>query len=273
MTGLEIRTRLKDGRPVYGTAMLSQSILWPQFLASTGMDFVFIDSEHTPLGRETLSSACHTYRSKNLVPIVRIPSPDPYLASMSLDGGAAGIIAPYIESVDQVRQLVGAVKYKPLKGEKLQRFLNGKQELEPELLEYLNKTNSNNILIVNIESTPALDALDEILVVDGLDGILVGPHDLSCSLGIPEQYHHPLFSETIESIVRRARSHRVGVGIHVWDDVGFDREIAWAKLGANLIVHSNDHSLLASTLRTGISKIKTALGEELSDESKTNHVI
>lgn len=268
MTGSEIRDRLKKGQLVVGTAIISQSNLWPEFLKSTGLDFIFIDTEHTPLDRQTVSDTCRLYRSCDLVPIVRIPSPDPFSATMALDGGAQGIIVPYVETADQVRQMVGAVKYKPLKGHKLQTFLSGSQDLEPELEDYLERVNAHNILIVNIESQPALDELDNILSVKGLDAILVGPHDLSCSLGIPEDYHHPLFEETIQSIIRRARKHQIGVGIHVWDQVGFDREIKWAEMGANLIVHSNDLSLLSSLLRENISKIKTSLGQDTSRGSQ-----
>lgn len=273
MTGSEIRDRLKKGQLVVGTAIISQSNLWPEFLKSTGLDFIFIDTEHTPLDRQTVSDTCRLYRSCDLVPVVRIPSPDPFSATMVLDGGALGVIVPYVESADQVRQLVGAVKYKPLKGNKLHAFLSGAQKLEPELEDYLDHVNVHNILIVNIESQPALDELDDILTVKGLDAVLVGPHDLSCSLGIPEQYNHPLFEETIQSIIHKARSHQIGVGIHVWDQVGFDREIKWAEMGANLIVHSNDLSLLSSLLRENISKIKSALGEETHNGAQTDHVI
>src|SRR5690554_5388601 len=98
MTGSELKSALKNGQTVCGTAMVSQSPLWPEVLAATGLDFVFIDTEHTPLGRESVATACRLYKAAGLAPIVRIPSPDPYLASMVLDGGASGVIAPYIET-------------------------------------------------------------------------------------------------------------------------------------------------------------------------------
>lgn len=273
MNGKELRNRLKNGDCVYGTAMISQSPLWPGIIASAGMDFVFIDTEHTALGRETVGEVCHLYKGHGVAPVVRIPSPDPYQATMVLDGGATGVIAPYIESAEQVRKLAGAVKYKPLKGERLSGFLEGKVDIEPELHSYLNKHNEETVLIVNIESTPALEALDEILSVEELDAVLVGPHDLSCSLGIPEQYHHPLFQEAIETIIDKARKNQVGVGIHVWDAVGHDREIEWIKRGANLVVHSNDLSLLSGTLRTNINNIKTALGQSVSDSQNAEPIV
>ena len=110
MTGKEVRQALLRGDSVYGTAVLSTSPLWPGFIKSTGIDFVFIDTEHTPIERHTLSWICHTYRALGLPPMVRIPEPDPYQACMVLDGGACGVLAPYIETPEQVRALVGAVR-------------------------------------------------------------------------------------------------------------------------------------------------------------------
>lgn len=94
----------------------------------------------------------------------------------------------------------------------LRDLLSGKADLEPELESYLREWNADNFLVVNIESTPALEALDDILTVPGLDAVQIGPHDLSCSLGIPEQYEHPRFnkentqhaqSERAQKMVRR----------------------------------------------------------------------
>lgn len=273
MTGSELRRALRNGQTVCGTAMVSQSPLWPDMLAATGLDFVFIDTEHTPLGRESVATACRLYKAAGLAPIVRIPSPDPDQASMVLDAGASGVIAPYIESAEQVRQLVGAVRYKPLKGAMLQDFLQSGSGLDARLVAHLDNLNANNVLIANIESRPAIEALDEILAVDGLDGILVGPHDLTHSLGIPEQYRHPVFKQAINTIIEKARKKQVGVGVHVWDEVGFDQELEWAEKGANLIMHSNDLSLLSSALKADIGKLKKSTGTDSSGTIGANRTI
>lgn len=260
MIGKNLATSLKQGKHVFGTAMISRlDAWWPGVLASLKMDMVFIDSEHTPADRQIISTTCHLYRAHGIVPLVRIPSPDPYQATMVLDGGALGVIGPYIETAEQVRKLVGAVKYKPLKGERLEGFLNKKADLEPGLLSYLKKINEENVLVVNIESVPALNNLDEILSVEGLDAVLVGPHDLTCSLGIPEQYDHPLFKESIELIIRKSREKQVGVGVHTWEEVGFDKELDWARKGANLIMHSNDISIFTHAISGHLELIRQEL--------------
>ena len=127
MNGREIRPRLHSGERVYGTMIISESPRWPAAVASIGLDFVFIDTEHIAQDRNKLSWMCQLYAALGLAPIVRIPSPDPYLAAMIRDLGAHGVIAPYVESVEQARDLVGAVKYRPLKGERLYRSFAGKR--------------------------------------------------------------------------------------------------------------------------------------------------
>ena len=270
MNAAEMRTRLHSGERVYGTMITAVSPWWPAAAKGAGLDFAFLDTEHTPQDRAQLAWMCQLYSKNDVVPIVRIPSPDPYLAAMMLDGGAQGIIAPYIESPEQVRQLVGAVKYRPLKGAKLYNALNGTVPLEPELAAYLARQADNNIAIVNIESVPALEALDAILAVEGLDAVLIGPHDLSCSLGIPEQYTHPRYVEAVELIIRKARAKGLGAGNHVAYANGIDQEIAWAKQGMNLIVHAMDISAFRNGMRRDLETIKAALREETSGKALEN---
>jgi 2-keto-3-deoxy-L-rhamnonate aldolase RhmA len=256
VNGRELSLALRTGGPVFGTLIVSPSPKWPSALADSGLDFVFIDTEHIALDRAQLSWMCQAYQQLNLAPLVRIPEPNPNLATMALDGGAAGIVAPYVETAEQVRSLVGAVKCRPLKGQKLKELLNG-HAAEPTLQSYLDKHNAQNVLIVNVESLPAVEALDEILSVHGLDGVLIGPHDLSCSLGIPEQYEHPLFEKTVRKIINAARDKQVGAGIHFWGSM--EQEVAWIKAGLNMLIHSGDILLFAKHLHQELQAIKAGL--------------
>src|SRR5262249_26800825 len=229
MTGRELIKALHEGRFVYASAIVAMSPLWPNLAKQAGIDFVFVDTEHIPLDRQTLSWICQTYQALGLPPVVRIPCNDPFEACKALDAGAGGIIGPYLETADQVRALVGAVKLRPLKGQRLAEALRDRNTLEPELADYLERRNGNKILIANIESVPALENLPDICSVPGLDAVLIGPHDLSCSLGIPEQYDHPRFDEAVRSIFRIAREHGVGAGIHF--SLRLERDLAAGRAG------------------------------------------
>src|SRR2546428_12214756 len=137
MTGREIIKALHEGRYVYASAIVAMSPLWPNLAKQAGIDFVFVDTEHIPLDRQTLSWICQTYQALGVPPVVRIPCNDPFEACKVLDAGASGVIGPYLESADQVRGLVGAVKYRPLKGRRVQDALRSPRTLEPELRGYL----------------------------------------------------------------------------------------------------------------------------------------
>jgi len=266
MDGKQLIKALRGGKIVYGTAVYSPSPIWPRVIKNLDLDLVFIDTEHTPHDRNTISWLCQTYSAHNLAAIVRIPSPDPYLAQMTLDGGATGIIAPYIESVEQVKALGGAVKLGPLKGDKLQAVLNGEIELEPDLDEYLSKRNENHVLIINIESVPALERLDEILSIPYVDGVFIGPHDLSCSLGIPNQYDNPKFQDAIHQIIKICRAHNVGIGAH---HNFTHHEIEWIKAGANIVMHSSDISAFNRALTAEFKTIREGIGDtgDIIDEN------
>lgn len=261
MNGNEVCTAMKNGRRVYGTLIVSTSPKWPLQVGSLGLDFVFIDLEHVAINRTTLSWMCRTYSAMNLAPIVRITRPDPYEATTVLDAGAEGIIAPYVETAEQVQALRGAVKLRPIKGGKLAGILNDPPKPgETGLASYMDERNKA-ALIVNIESIPGMDTLDEILAVPQLDGVLIGPHDLSCSLGIPEAYDHPEFDRAVREIIRKARAKHIGAGIHyTMGDI--EQEIRWIQEeGANLIVHRADFIVFANQMRAQISHIRNALGD------------
>lgn len=267
MNGKQLSAALRAGEMVYGTAIYSNSPRWPNVVKNLGLDMVFIDTEHTPHDRNTLSWMCAAYGALNLAPVVRIPSPDPYEASKALDGGASGVIAPYIESVEQVKALGGAVKYSPLKGDRLQAFLDG-EALEPELDAYLRQRNANHVLIINIESVPAMQRLDEILSLPYVDAVLIGPHDLSCSLGIPEQWEHPAQEKAIRQIIAACRAHDKGIGIH---HNFMHQEIEWVKAGANLVMHSSDISAFNRALTQEFKAIREALQDEGAIKEENVH--
>jgi 2-keto-3-deoxy-L-rhamnonate aldolase RhmA len=269
MNGRQLRERLRAGKRVYGTLLVSDSPFWPTVVGKIpGLDFVFIDTEHITIDDTSLSWMCRTYDAMGLAPVVRIPEPEPYRATKVLDMGAKGIIAPYVETVEQVRRLVGAVKFRPLKGKRLEQLLSGDSDaVSPPALEYLPGFNSENVLIINIESRPAMDNLEDLLAIEELDGVLVGPHDLSINLGFPEDYANPGFVTAVSQILERARSAGKGAGIHyVYTNRGFQQEITWAKADANLILHSAD----AIVFRQGMTREISALRKELGDDIDIN---
>lgn len=260
----ELAEALHSGKRVYGTLFTCTSPLWMNVIDSKDMDCVFLDTEHMPLDWNELGWMCHAFRGRDITPVVRIPRPDPYQACRIFDNGALGIVAAYIETPEQVNELRSAVRLRPLKGKKLKKILAGKSGIDEHMQRYIDKFNEGKILLVNIESTPALENLDEILEVPGLDGVLIGPHDLSCSLGVPEDYDHPEMEKAISQIISKARSKNIGVGIHNLPRV--DQDIKWAKEGLNLILRLADMTFFQKGLRYDLNEIRKALGDKIAKE-------
>ncbi|MCA9428176.1 MAG: aldolase, partial [Candidatus Omnitrophica bacterium] len=204
---------------------------------------------------------CQNFSARGLAPIVRIPKPDPYLACMVLDGGAQGVVAPYMERVAQAKELCGATKFRPLKGVRLDRVLSGEEALGEPLQSYIGKFNENNLCLINIESVEAIESLDKLLAVPDIDCLLVGPHDLSISLDIPEDYRNPKFTEAMKSIIDKGRAAGVGVGFHY--SFGIEEVMDWIRLGANFIVYSTDFFLVRDALVRDVGQLRETFGDSI----------
>lgn len=257
MDQYQLKEAFVKGIRTFGTMIASPSPKWAAALSNVDLDFVFIDLEHMPLDRSQMAWMCQTYRALGIAPIVRISSPDPTEASLALDCGAAGIVAPYLETVEQATAMRGAVKFRPLKGNRLENVLAGKETLSDEEMNYLREYNHGALLILNIESRYAVDNLDNLLATPDVDAVFIGPHDLSISLGIPEQYDHPEFLRCVETIIKTCRNRGIGVGNHFSADI--DKQVLWAKLGMDIVVWNADFMRFAEVIENDFNYIKEKL--------------
>jgi len=146
--------------------------------------------------------------------MVRIPYPDARLATIAVEGGAEGIVAPYVESPDQCREIIAALKYRPIKGVYLEELAAGRKVPGQKLADYLAEFNENLYFIAGIESVYAIENLETIVGVEGVSCVFLGPHDITCSMGIPCEYGDPAFLSLVTDVVLRCRRMGVGVGMH-----------------------------------------------------------
>ena len=241
MTGEEIRNNLHSGGSVYGTHVAGQShAVSNKILASAPLDFAFVCNEHMPVDRAETSMLCQHFDSMGISPIVRIPFPCAREAAMALDGGAQGIVAPYVETVDEVKEVVGAVHYRPIKGRQLRGILDGTQPPAPATREFLSRFNRHHYAIIGIESVAAYENLDALIGVPGVDGVFMGPHDLSVSLEAPEQWENPALLRLIEGVIVRCRAGGIGVGVHLSPVFSLEQTRRFVSLGMNWILDGAD---------------------------------
>ncbi len=263
MQGKQIRKRLRSGERVYGTHIVSLgNPVEARMKAEMEMDFVFICAEHMPIDRTEISMMCQFYSALGISPMVRIPYPSAHWANMFLDAGAQGIVAPYVETVEQVNDLVGAVRYRPIKGKFLNDVLSGKREFAPKLKTYLEDWNRNNYLIIGIESVEAINKLEELIDNDGVDGVFLGPHDITCSMEIPEEYDNPKFVETIKDVIRRCRKLNKGVGFHGDLTNYLDTDL-------NFVLNKADVVWMRNTLNAEFRKLRKHFGDTYQRWSET----
>jgi len=254
-----LKAAFLSGRRVYGTLIASPSPKWAAELPKAGLDFVFIDAEHMPMDPQARGWMLRCYRALGLAPIVRIPSCSYQEAFQAVEHGAEGVIAPYIETVEEVETLLAAVKYRPLKGERLRGVLDGTIALSPKEQEYFRRYNDGALLLLNIESRAAADRLESLLLPE-VDAVIIGPHDLSINLGHPEEYAHPEFSRYVKHIIEICRARGVGVGNHSsWD---LDQQIQWARWGMNVLQWNSDVGRFIQGISSDFARVRAELGDE-----------
>jgi 4-hydroxy-2-oxoheptanedioate aldolase len=277
MIGNDFRNALRSGKTVYGTLISSTSPKMFDVAKGLGLDYIFICNEHVLYNPDALGWMCRAYKAAGINPVVRILSPDPYLATQALDAGAGAILVPYVENIDDVYELVGAVKYRPLKGKKLKKLLYGDEKPGAELEAYLKTHNQNNTLLINIESPTGVANLDDFLAIQtvdgpGVDGIVLGPHDLSVAYDMPEKYKSEEFLELSCQIIEKARAKGVAAGGHNGSRGNLDLQLAWAKAGANIILNSSDAFLFADKLQEEMNLLRQVKGDQINTNTQSGSI-
>lgn len=263
MRGETIRTKLHTGERVYGTHVCSvMNPVAAKIASGLELDFVFICNEHMPIDRTETSMMCQFYAAHGISPIVRIPSPDAAQAAMVLDGGAQGVLAPYVETVEQVKELVGAAHYRPIKGRQLDDLLEGQRELDHEMQNFLQEFNRDHYVVIGVESMEAVSRLEELISVPGVDAVFLGPHDLTVSMGIPTQYDHPDFVGMVEDVIARCRQHQVGVGLHTHYLTLPDQSLTrFLDAGMNFMLNGADIIVMLTEMNRQLSTLRQRCGD------------
>ncbi len=186
---------------------------------AAGFDSLYIDLEHSPLGLETVSVLCHSAQAAGVTPLARVPAIDGGLITRLLDGGAMGIVAPHVTSATDAARLVACCRYPPSgrrsTSSTLPQIGYGKR---PEAIGMQSDAHAavdrETVVVAMIESAAALDNLQEIAAVDGIDILLVGAGDLSAELGCPGRLDDPALTDAFDRVIdacKRAGKH-AGVG-------------------------------------------------------------
>ncbi len=275
LNGEELKNKVRAGGVVYGSMIsMGRNARWTTLIDDLGLDYVIIDTEHSPRSRAELGDYLAATRAMGPVPIMRVPIPDSHYVTMALDAGAQGVLAPYCETVEEAQDVVGAAKWRPLKGALVRKVVEEGLFPSEASRRYLEARNRNVVCIVGIESVPAIDALPDILDVPGIDAIFVGPNDLTISLGIPDQYDHPDYEAALRRVIAACREKNVPVLIH---HQTVELTTKWLREGARFVLHSSDVRRMHAGYRADFGAIKEAAaeitGEAATDIGESQEVI
>lgn len=184
-----------------------------EIMASAGFDWLVVDLEHSVIDLRVAEELIRTIDLKGCTPLVRLTSNDRNQIKRVMDAGAHGVVVPMVNSADEARQAVAAVKYPPkgVRGVGLARA----QAYGAAFQRYKEWVASESIVVVQIEHIDAVNAIEDILQVEGVDAFIVGPYDLTGSMGIPGEFDDPRFERAMGNILEAGRKHKVPGGIHI----------------------------------------------------------
>lgn len=246
---LLIKHRLKADT-VVGSWVSLGSVEAAEIIATSGFSFVTIDLEHTGIDIKTAESLIRVIELSGSVPIVRVSENDPIQVKRVMDCGAHGIIVPMVNTPEDAEQAVASIHYPPkgIRGVGLyraQKYGSGFKEYKEWLL-------GNGVVVVQIESKEAINNIDDILSVDGIDAAMIGPYDLSNSLGVSGELNHPEVIEAETIFLRSCKKCGVAPGTHI---VHPDREKLeeHMKKGFRFIAYGVDMIFLENAARQALS--------------------
>lgn len=227
-----------------------------EIMAQAGFDWLTIDMEHSAI---TLSQAQHLIQIIELcgvIPLVRVGENNAYLIKRVMDAGAHGVIVPMVNSRDDAIKAVKAVKYPPVgtRGVGLARAQGYGFNFD----DYFAKINKQSIVIVQVEHIDSVNNLELILSVKGIDGCIVGPYDLSASLGNPGNFSHPDVLAALEKVERICKKMKFPLGIHIIPP-DYEQVVEKTGKGYTFVAFSLDSLFLGTICREQLKALKERL--------------
>ena len=254
MLARKIKDKLNSGNVSIGSWMSMAHPSIAEILAMAGYDWVVIETEHTAIDVSEVLRLIIAIEQRGSIPLVRLAWNDPIQAKAVLDSGAAGIIVPMVNTKEEAELAVKMTKYPPMgfRGVGLARA----QGYGIDFDEYVNCANADTLLLLQIEHIDAVNNIDEILSVPGIDGTYIGPYDLSMSLGIPGQLNHPDVIKAKNKVLEATIKKGLVAGIHcVHSDTAYNDSKLAIEQGYRFIAIGTDILFLGNSARSVYAEI------------------
>ena len=254
MSWTGLRKRILAGECVYGTMIRqARDPGAPVIYGAAGYDFSFIDMEHGNYSMETVADLIRGAKSAGIAPVIRVPHLETHFISRVLDAGAEGIMVPMTSTREQAEAIVRYSKYTPI-GQRGYGTQTGQTDYKPlKAAEFMKEANEHTLIIAQIETREAIENIDAILGVEGIDVGLIGPNDLSISLGIPDQIGSEILIKAIDKVVETGKKRKKATGIHIGNVEAIKK---WRSKGMTVLAYSTDVSFQYNASKISLEDLK-----------------
>ena len=249
-----VKRRLQSGEVVIGTMIFEFATTGiGRLVAGAGAEFVIYDMEHTGWGSDTTRTLLAT-TPEGVAPFVRVPANLPHLIAQQLDLGAAGVMAPMVETADAARTLVASTHYPP-EGRRGAAFgIAHDNYVGGDIPTKVGSANENVLTIAQIETPTGVENVESIAALDGIDVVFLGHFDLSNFLGVPGRFDDERFTASVDRIVEAANEHDKALGCLA---LTVDEAKSWIERGFRMITFGGDLWLYQRALADGIKALKS----------------
>lgn len=250
MSATDFRRRLLARERLHGTLLSIASADVSEVVASRGFDWLFLDTEHGAFDGAAIRAHLRAAGDRAAT-LVRVPALDRAAIAQALDAGAHGVIIPQVNSAAEAAEAVAAGRYPPVGRRGL-----GASRAQGYGLDgggYLARANVDVTIVVQAETAGALDEIDRIARLAGVDAVLIGPYDLSAALGVPGAFTHPAFVAAVQRIAAACADVRVPLGVFGMTPAALE---PYVRLGATLLVAGTEAVVLARGMETVLQELR-----------------
>ena len=254
MNAKTLKEKLVRGDTVYGTMI--QHATNPgiaDLIPPNTLDFVIVTAEHNALDIADFLPLRYALAAKGIACLARTHSRDPDDVSKVCDS-FDGVVVPYVEDVEHAKRLAAAAVYRPLKGVALERVLKENKWPSERTKKYgFEERCADTLFVPMIESVQAVENLDAICSIPGVNALFVGPNDLTTNMGIPNEYDHPDLIKMMQRIIDIGNRHHIAAGSWFGKP---EQQLRTIKQGARFIVYSNDSAMMRDAMAEAFGKMR-----------------
>ena len=242
------RQRLEAGQLAIGIGLRqARTVDIGKIMKTCGYDFLFIDMEHNSMSVDTAVQISVAAQDAGIAPIVRVPGFEHYHATRALDGGALGVVVPHVDTVAETERIVSNCKYPPVGHRSVTGALPQIDFASAPMAETTERINQATMIVVMLETPQAIDNVEGIAAVPGVDVLLVGTNDLCMEMGIPGQFDDPKVAAVYERVIAACTANGVYPGLGgVYEPSLMERYIA---MGMRFVLAGSDLSMMMAASR------------------------